>query len=42
MPAAIPPPSRAAKSTMSEGAYAASNDIGIASAVPSRSISLRP
>ena len=42
MPAASPPPTRATKSTSSDGAYAASSDIGIASAVPRTSISLRP
>ncbi len=42
MPAANPPPKRAAKSTLIEGASAASTDIGIASAVPMMSISLRP
>src|SRR5204863_9462511 len=42
IPAAMPPPSRATKRTTSEGEYAASRDIGIASAVPRTSIVLRP
>ena len=42
MPAAIPPPTRATNSTSSEGAYAASTENGIASAVPRISSSFRP
>ena len=42
MPAAIPPPTRARKSMSAEGANAASSEKGIASAVPSTSIFLRP
>ncbi len=42
IPAANPPPTRATNSTSSDGAYAASSDIGIASAVPRTSSSLRP
>ena len=42
MPAARPPNTRAAKSTPSDGANAASSDAGMASAVPSTSMSLRP
>ena len=42
IPAASPPPTRATNSTSSDGANAASSDIGIASAVPRTSIILRP
>ena len=42
IPAASPPPTRATKSTSSDGAKAASSDMGIASAVPRMSIILRP
>ena len=42
MPAARPPPTRATNSTSSDGANAASSDIGTASTVPSRSMSFRP
>jgi hypothetical protein len=42
MPAASPPSTRAQKSTSSLGAQAAISEAGIASAVPSRSISFRP
>ncbi len=42
MPAASPPPTRATKRTLSDGAQAASSDIGIARVVPRTSISLRP
>ena len=42
MPAASPPRTRAAKRTSIDGANAASRQAGIASAVPSRSSSLRP
>ena len=42
MPAESPPPTRATKSTCSFGDHAASTLKGIASAVPRRSISLRP
>ena len=42
MPAARPPIRRAKNSTVIEGASAASSAAGIASAVPSISISLRP
>ena len=42
MPAAMPPNTRAIASTVSLGANAASSEAGIASTVPSTSISLRP
>ena len=42
MPAASPPNTRAAKSTVSLGANAASSDAGMARPVPSTSMSLRP
>ena len=42
MPAASPPPTRATKSTVSDGAQAASSDIGIASAVPRTQHHLAP
>ena len=42
MPAASPPQTRAANRTSSDGAYAASSEAGIASAVPRTSMSLRP
>ena len=42
MPAERPPRTRAPKSTSSLGAQAASSEAGIASAVPTRSISFRP
>jgi hypothetical protein len=42
MPAESPPSTRAAKSTPSEGAYAASRQAGTDSTMPSSSISLRP
>ena len=42
IPAASPPPTRATNSTSSDGAKAASSDMGIASAVPRTSIIFRP
>ena len=42
MPAARPPPTRAATSTPVDGAHAASSEKGTASAVPATSSSLRP
>jgi hypothetical protein len=42
MPAASPPPTRATNRMTSLGAYAASKLKGTASAVPRRSMSLRP
>src|SRR5580765_5348910 len=42
IPAASPPPTRAMNNTVSDGAYAASNDIGIANDVPRMSNSFRP
>ena len=42
MPAAIPPKTRAAKSTVSDGANAASRHAGTDSTIPSTRSSFRP
>ena len=42
IPAARPPNTRAAKSTVSDGANAANSEAGMARPVPSTSMSLRP